>query len=60
MPPPIYKLKILEMNELAKNLWALFFASMLFGLWIFPILIVVFAIYAYVYIKWPDFFKKYM
>ena len=48
------------MNELAKNLWALFFASMLFGLWIFPILIVVFAIYAYVYIKWPDFFKKYM
>ena len=48
------------MSEWVKNLWAFFFASMLFGVWLIPILIGVFAIYAYVYIKWPEFFKKYM
>jgi len=48
------------MNELAKNLWAFFFASMLFGVWLIPILIAVFAVYAFVYHRWPDFFRKYM
>lgn len=57
---PIFKLKILDMNELAKNLWAFFLASLFFGIWIIPILIVIFAIYTVVYIKWPDFFRKYM
>ena len=45
---------------LAKNLWAFFFASLLFGVLIIPILIGVFAIYAYIYIKWPEFLKKYL
>ena len=48
------------MSEWVKNLWAFFFASMLFGIWVIPILIGMLAIYAYVYIKWPEFFKKYM
>ncbi len=48
------------MNELAKNLWAFFFASMLFGVWLIPILIGVFALYVVIYIKWPEFFKKYL
>lgn len=48
------------MNTLAKNLWAFFFASMLFGVWIVPILVAVFAIYVFIYVKWPDFFNKYL
>lgn len=41
-------------------LWAVFFAAMLFGVWIFPILIAVFIIYGIIYVKWPDFFRKYL
>ena len=48
------------MNELAKTLWAFFIAAMFFGLWLIPILIAVFVIYAIIYIKWPDFFRKYL
>ena len=48
------------MNELAKFLWAFFFSSMLFGVWLIPILIGVFALYVVIYIKWPEFFKKYL
>ena len=48
------------MNELAKNVWAFFFAAMLFGVWIFPILIAIFVIYAIIFVKWPGFFKKYL
>ena len=48
------------MNELAKFLWAFFFASMLFGIWIIPILIGLIVIYTVTYIKWPDFFEKYL
>ena len=51
---------LVRMNELAKNLWAFFFASLLFGVWLIPILIGVFAIYVVIYIKWPEFFKKYL
>ena len=38
----------------------IFFASMLFGVWLIPILIGVFALYVVIYIKWPEFFKKYL
>lgn len=48
------------MNELAKNLWAFFFASLLFGIWTLPILIVLVGISVFISIKWPDFYNKYM
>ena len=48
------------MTELAKTLWALFLASMFFGVWIFPLLLAVFAIYTVIYLKWPEFFRKYL
>lgn len=48
------------MKKLAGYLWALFLAMLTFGIWIFPLLLVVFVIYAIIYIKWPDFFKKYL
>lgn len=48
------------MNELAKNLWAFFFASMLFGIWTIPILIVMVGGAVVIKYKWPDFYDKYM
>lgn len=48
------------MNELAKFLWAFFFASMLFGIWTIPIVIGIVAVYAVIYYKWPNIFDKYL
>ena len=48
------------MKQLAGLLWAFFFAAMLFGIWLIPILIVVYTIEVIIYFKWPDFFKKYL
>ena len=39
------------MNELAKNAWAFFFMTLVFGIWTIPILIA-FAVGCYIYQSW--------
>ena len=48
------------MNELAKILWAFFFAAMFFGIWTMPILVVMLGVSFFVRYKWPDFYEKYL
>lgn len=48
------------MKELAVNLWALFFAATLFGVWIFPLLAVMVAVSVYLRLKYPGRFDKYL
>lgn len=47
------------MNEIVKMAWAIFLASLTFGIWTFPILIAMFVILLVVRVKWPDKFEKY-
>ncbi len=47
------------MNDLAKNLWALFLISLTFGIWTIPIVILLVVIPMVVRAKWPDKFDKY-
>ena len=48
------------MNELAKNLWAFFFAAMFFGVWTIPILIVMVGASLYIRHKWPGRYDEYL
>ena len=48
------------MKQLAENIWWFFLAAMFFGIWLIPLLIVVFIIYVIIYAKWPEFFKMYL
>ncbi len=46
------------MNDLAKNLWALFLVSLTFGIWTIPLIILLVVIHLVVRVKWPDFYEK--
>lgn len=47
------------MGDLAKMAWAIFLTSLTFGIWTFPLLIVMVIIHLVVRAKWPDFYEKY-
>ena len=47
------------MNDLSKNLWALFLVSLTFGIWTIPIIILMVMIHLVVRAKWPDKYDKY-
>ena len=48
------------MNVIARNVWAFFIATMLFGGWVFPIFAAIVIVYAIIYKRWPGFFEKYL
>ena len=48
------------MKKLAEFVWAFFIAATFFGVWIVPLIAIVFVVYCIIYVKWPLFFKKYL